>query len=497
MAERNSVVTPTPQELISLCAIDSDLYCRTFFPKAFRQKSPPMHRDIWGLLEDQEKRFVALEVFRGGGKTTLLRAFTSKRIAYGTSRTILYVSEAQDHSKRSLIWLKKQVEHNRLWASIFGLSPGKKWSDEWIEIEHKSLGVTCSVIAYGITGQVRGVNIDDYRPDLIIVDDACDLENTSTEDQKKKTEELIVGALIPSLAPRSDSTDAKMAMLQTPQAQGDAINLREHDPAWAFRRYSCFDDRGESQWPARWTTEELNEDKKAHVARNQLHIWLREMECLLTDASQLAFRAEWLKYWDVLPDGMVTYMGVDPLPPPSDRELNKGLRGKDSEAMVVIGVKGADRYLLEYATNSGHEPDWTIATFFRLLDKWHPLRARVEGIAYQRTLKWILEQEMSKRHRWVQINAVSDHRKKEIRIVQALNGIASNGHFHIHRTQLEFAADFASYSVVAKVGHDDRLDATAMALDEAASFPVDDTFAESILDEEKDLEPIGGWRRAP
>ena len=153
-------------ELINLSALDSDFYCRTFFPLTFRLETPPFHRDIWQLLEARAYRHIAIEVFRGGAKTTTLRTFTSKRIAYGMSRTIAYVLKAQDHSIKSLIWLKKQVEYNRLWAGTFGLSQGRKWSDEWIEIYNKHLDLSVSIVALGITGQTRGLNIDDYRPDL-------------------------------------------------------------------------------------------------------------------------------------------------------------------------------------------------------------------------------------------------------------------------------------------------------------------------------------------
>ena len=172
-------------EIVELAAVDSTFYAHHFFPKAFRQGTPDFHKELWGVLEHPGNRHVAIKVFRGGAKTTLLRCFTSKRIAYGISHTILFVSETQDHAIRSVEWIKKAVEFNRQWSEVFQLRPGKKWTGAEIEILHGVDDYPIRIIALGITGQTRGVNIDDYRPDLIVVDDPCNEENTATPEQRK------------------------------------------------------------------------------------------------------------------------------------------------------------------------------------------------------------------------------------------------------------------------------------------------------------------------
>ena len=113
------------KEAVQLGATSLTLYGKLFFPKTFRQDSPKFHEDIGRALYNPENRQVAVEVFRDGAKTTLLRTFTSQRIAYGISRTILYVSASQGHSILSLRWIKRQVEHNKLWAQTFRLQIGR------------------------------------------------------------------------------------------------------------------------------------------------------------------------------------------------------------------------------------------------------------------------------------------------------------------------------------------------------------------------------------
>lgn len=97
----------TLEEVIELAAVDGNFYARTFFPKTARQESPDFHKDMDTVLENPANRFVGFEVFRGGAKTTKLRLFASKRIAYGISHTIIFVGKSQDHAVKSIHWLKQ------------------------------------------------------------------------------------------------------------------------------------------------------------------------------------------------------------------------------------------------------------------------------------------------------------------------------------------------------------------------------------------------------
>lgn len=454
----------TPKELLLLAAEDSEFYSRYWFPKTVRQASPGFHKAMWEALEDPEARYVAEMIFRGGAKTTVARIFTSKRIAYAISRTILYVSETQDHAKRSVRWIKRQVMYNKPWAEFYRLRLGEKKTDEWLEIYHGIDEVPITILAVGITGQTRGINIDDFRPDLIVVDDPCNEENTATVEARKKTSDLFFGSLAKSLAPPTEAMDAKMLLLQTVLNGADLISTCMKDEQWRSLVFPCFKDDGTSQWEERFPTEFLLQEKQAHINRNQLPLWLREMECRIVSEATAAFRGSWLKDYEdgMLPENMVTFLFIDPVPPPSDRQLNMGLKGKDWEVLAVVGYHRGKYYLCEYRMNRGHEPDWTVAQFWELVDRWRPRRAQVESINYQRTLKWILEQSMKQRGRYVQLtDPETDRRKKSYRIIDALTGVCSSGEFYINRKKhSEFVEQFESYP---DVEHDDVIEAVAEA----------------------------------
>jgi len=484
-------------ELVELAASDPELYCRTFFPHTFRQRTPLFHRDIWAGLESRRNRYVATMVFRGGAKTTLLRAFTSKRIAYATSRTILYTSAAVEHAQRSVRWLRKAVERQDVWAKLFALTPGDKWGEEHLEIKHGIAGCTISVVPVGITGQVRGINIDDYRPDLIVVDDPCDEENTATPEQRKKVEDRFFGSLMQGLTPVSESPDAKMVLLQTPLNREDLVNQCVRDPAWTSYVFGILDEDNESRWAERYPTAEVMQEKREYSERNQLPIWLREKMCQVVSEATAYFRKEWLQYWEVYPKGLRVVIGIDPVPPPSELQLQKGLAGKDYEVLFVLGFAAGRFYVLEISAMRGHEPEWTENEFFRLMDKWKPVKVRVEGMGYQRTLKSNLERAMRRKKRFVQIDAVDDKRKKSVRIKDAFSGIGSQKRLYLHPSMLEFETQWVAYP---DVGHDDILDAGAMAVDCALDMDIfmggdedgDDPMIDSFQKDRKEE-----WRVSP
>ena len=467
------------EELVKLAAVDSELYAHSFFPKTFRQNSPPFAKDLWEPLENPSARLVNLLCFRGAGKTTRLRCFASKRIAYGISRTILYIGASERDAIRSVQWIRTQVEKNTFWRETFRLKAGRKWEETQIEIEHLTLGHTVWVLAAGITGSLRGINFDDYRPDLIVVDDPQTDETAATEEQRNKVSDLILGAVRNSLTPETEEPNAKLAMAITPQHRDDVSQQALRDPQWTSRVFPCWTKdtlelptlQQNSSWPERFPTKQLREDKESALRRNKLSIFLREMECRLVSPETSQFRPSWLNVRELPnsgPKGCFAVLGIDPVPPPSDRQMAKGLQGKDWEAHYVWGRHEGTYHLLDFARSRGHEPSWTVATAFTLARKWRVARIVFDAVAYQRTLKWLFEREMQRTGVYYQIVPIADGMKKYARISNVISGLATGGLLFIGPEHTEFATQFEQYGP-SYGGHDDDLDASALALQELSN----------------------------
>lgn len=442
-------------DVIKIAAQDNEFYERHFFPNTVRQASPEFHKKMDRLLWSG-KRYVGFMVFRGGAKTTKLRLFTSKRIAYGISHTILFVSNSQNHSMKSLEWLKRNIKFNTKWANTFQLRPGDKWSGEEIEIIHGVDEYPIRVIALGITGQVRGVNVDDYRPDLIVVDDPDNEETTGTIEQIQKTSNLFFGALGKSLAPVSEAPDAMMVLLQTPLSNGDLINTVCKDPTWASLQISCFNSKGESAWPARFSTEELLADKQSHIKRGQLALWMREMESEIIPEGGASFRPENLRYWDLLPDNAVYIICIDP--------ASSDSKTADDQAVGVLCANARGVYLVDYTAEKGEMPEVAVNKVLEYIVRYRPLGIYVESIGYQRVLAHMMEQAMLQRRIFTPVHQIQDRRPKANRIVQAIGKASGEGRLYVRETHTKFLAQYSRYAPLSKE-HEDVLDMVSMGLD--------------------------------
>lgn len=487
---------PDPKEILRLGATDMEFYGRQWFPRAFRMPPAKIHLEMWRKMEDPRNRYIAFKVPRDFAKTTIARVYASKRIAYGESKVMLIVGHTQPHAIRSVRWLKAKVDNETPWSKFFRLRKGQKWTDEWIELVHEVTGESIHVMAYGIYGGVRGVNVEDYRPDFILGDDLDDDDSPATDEQQIKLADRVMGAVRNSLAPPTDCPTAKFVIAQTATARGDLIQSLEKDSAWVTVSYSCFDENGKSNWEERYPTEFLLKEKQSYIDRDQLDVWLKEKEGKVVSKETSVFQLNWLKEYDLAipPVPMVNYLWIDPVPPPSPKQLKKGLRTKDYECLAIVGRSGLNYYLREYRAKRGHDPDWTLAQFWELVYKYNPRMVGVETVAYQRTLQWLLQKSMKARQRFLQIFEPDkeDRRHKVYRITDSLSGIAQQGHFFISRhAHGEFVGQWIPYP---NVPHDDIIESVA----NAARLAQNDIFDEDWYQEElESMNPLPKVRYAP
>lgn len=490
------------EEVIQLAAIDGVYFSQEFFPKTVRQASPLFHYDIWDMLENPANRLCSLQIYRGAAKTSILRLFAAKRIAYGKSHTILYIGKSEGHAVRSVQWIRRAVEYNHRYSQVFNLRKGKKWGGTETEVFHGIEDFPISILAAGIEGAVRGINVDDYRPDLIILDDVIADANAATSEQREKMVDLITGAIKESLAPASEDPDATLAMLNTPLNRDDASCRTEKDNEWAFMRIGCWTpesanlalEQRQSAWPERWTSEILRAEKKAALARNKASVFSREKECVLIAAETCDFKPTWLSHWSELPEYGTTILIIDPVPKPSEAQLQKGLHGKDYECHMAVRRYKHMFFCCEYKAKRGHDPSWSIATMFAMAHKWKVRKVIVETVAYQSTLAWLFEQEMKRRGIYYQIDEFVDKRGKRDRIVDGLNGPASQGEVYVHPTMSELITQFNDYPTV---DHEDVLECLAIGVADLSTGAIYEGEYETIEDDEDNIPALEDYRASP
>lgn len=467
-------------EIIKLGAKSGLFFNKHFFKRTTRNPYADFHGRVQAALDDPNIRFLNLQLFRGAAKTSLLRMFAAKRMAYNISRTILLLGSSETKANQTLRWLKSQVERNKVYTTTFKLAKGSKWDETQAEIWHHIDEDPIWLMSAGITTNVRGINFEDYRPDLVLLDDVISDESAATLEQRTKVNELVLGAIAEGLAPPIDNPNAKMVMMQTPLNDGDASMLAKTHPLWTTITIPCWTeatkdlvdtDQQISSWAARYPTKTLREAKKAAVATNTLSIFLREKEVRLVNPESARFKSGWLQFWDdkgapPITRGMVV-MAIDPVPPPTPGEVQKNVHTLDFEAIVVaMRSPEGNYYILDYATNRGHQPIWTATKVIEFFVRYKPLKLIFEDVGAQKAIGILLQQELQRAH----INLMFHYKKSSIpkfnRIVSAFAGIGYNKRLFCSKTHTQFIADFSAYD---RVQHDDLLDAAAAAVQDLIS----------------------------
>jgi predicted phage terminase large subunit-like protein len=93
-------------------------------------------------------------------------------------------------------------------------------------------------------------------------------------------------------------------------------------------------------------------------------------------------------------------------------------------------------------------------------------KAILDAVNYQRTLKWILEEEMKRRRLYYSIIPIADGMQKFARIVSVLHPLAAGGYLYVPPSASNFIEQFERYP---DGEHDDDLDASALALQELSN----------------------------
>src|SRR3990170_4154689 len=209
------------------------------------------------------------------------------------------------------------------------------------------------------------------------------------------------------------------------------------DPEWSPLCFGCFDEKGESRWPARYPTDVLMRSKEAHVRRSQYRLWMREWEGKIVSGEEKAIDITRFKMYDVLPETLDTVISLDP--------ASSENPDADEFAIAAVGMKGPDVYVLDYSTAKAVMPDKAANDTFSLGLLYSPRKIVVESNSYQRIMAWYLEQEMMKRRMFYAVERLEVKTKNSDRIMQTIPGLAAFGHFHIRPTHTKFLQQADEY----------------------------------------------------
>ncbi len=440
-----------------------------FFSRAilgFHDFDKMIHKPICDILQDEGRNRQIIVMPRTWFKSTMGSvAYPIWRSLNDPNVRILICQNSFTNAVKKLNSIKQIFENNQLFRSLFPeLLPGprSKWSNDVLTVNRSASHPEGTFEAAG-----TGSATTSRHYDLIIEDDTVSPEKDSMEIEMQQPTGLEIQKAIgwhklatPLLI---HPLKSKIVIIGTRWCEEDLIgyvmeNQKNYDVLTRAvtekdGKPASKEEGGTPAWPGRFNDEVLDEVAAALGPYMYATLMLNKP----TSAVNRTFRREWVHYYDSIdPAKCITCTTVDPAA--SDKEATGD---PDYNVVMTTGVhlELGLIYVLNYVRERMN-PGRLIDNIFIHQNLYSPVDVKVEAVAYQRTLKYWIEQRQKKLQRYFGITALANARVSKADRIRAMEPFFANNLIHIRPEMDQLERELFNFP--AARGHDDVIDALSM-----------------------------------
>lgn len=362
---------------------NAEFFIQFFLGQEIHLPVPEFHKDIFAVMVAlQIDRFVCA-VPRDHAKTTLAKLACIWYFLFSNYRFIVYLSNTSEIAIPATNDIVEFLKSDNF-VNVFG-------SCTFIIEQHgkglykfdlpESLGAkTCILRALGAGKQVRGINVDNKRPQLAVVDDLEDNDNIATAQLFMKLKKWVYGPFIKCL----DKFDNKVIWLGNMISKNSMLYENCNSKFWYSRRYGCLLANGKALWEDAWSIDKLMRDYAEYQEKGLADVWFAEMMNLPMASGSGLIEAEEITYKpEIMPrDHPIGFLTVD-----------LAISVEDWAHRTSIGIHSwVDNDYWQF--NLGHSERGMdpIALFWKLVElsqEWGYLAIGIESEGYQASLQFI------------------------------------------------------------------------------------------------------------
>lgn len=197
--ERRGILTARKAAVLRAIAPEEERYLdgydlewrewlKQYFPNAIYADLVDRHEKLYEWFDSLERGVKPppqIEIWaRGSGKSTTAEIGVNRVAAKLSRRFVLWVSEIQDQADSHVQSISTHLEKIGAEPLMNKMGRARGWRRNQLRTSHGF-----NVAAFGMDNTQRGVKIDEFRPDLIILDD-IDNRHDSVDNVEKKIEGL-------------------------------------------------------------------------------------------------------------------------------------------------------------------------------------------------------------------------------------------------------------------------------------------------------------------
>ena len=362
---------------------DSEFFIQFFLGDELTFPVPVFHKDIFHLMVALEIARIVCAIPRDHAKTTLAKLACVWYFLFSDYRFIVYLSNTSGIAIPATNDIVNFLKSENFVAT-FGHC-------EWL-VEQDGKGLykfrlpqafgnkLCILRALGAGQQVRGINVDNQRPQLAVIDDLEDNDNIATPELFLKLKKWMYGPFRKCL----DKFHNKMIWLGNMISQNSMLYENCESDFWYSRRYGCLLSSGNALWPDAWSIEKLMQDYLEYQEAGMADVWFAEMMNLPMASGSGLIEAEDITYKpEIMPrDHKLGFITVD---------LAISEQKWAHKQTIVIHIWVDEEFWQIPITYECRTND-PVALFYELVqiaNTWGIYTIGIESVAYQASLQYV------------------------------------------------------------------------------------------------------------
>lgn len=376
-------------ELVVKCI----LWGHHFMPRYFNKPTPLFHYELTERFFRQGNDYTACP--RGYGKTTLNQLCISYACANGLDEFIVLIEKTYTEAAEVLEAVREEFKMNdeilRVYGDLTKINT-KGMDQENIKDSEGDFFVNgVRLRAKGFDTPIRGLKSRHARPTRVVIDDCESDEHIDNVEQRQKYLNNYIKGVIPAV----DNETGVIKMFGTILHDDSLLNtlIKNHKG----KIYRAWDEDRNLLWASNWTVEKL-EKKREEMrieGKGDASFYQEYFNEPLSDEDQI-FRKEMFRYFNTLQLEEIKkkphriYTLVDPA-------ISKKTTA-DFTAIVTVLVDELNRVFVLEITRARLDPLETIKAIFAHYERHHPYYVGIETTAYQKALKYFIEEEKKRQN---------------------------------------------------------------------------------------------------
>ena len=209
-------------EIFEAAKNDPDFLAALATPEIYTYAWPPIFRGVWlWLLETvgKERNFdkLALGLPRGFGKSTVVKLFILYCILFTERRFILIMAATATLAENIMSDVFDMLDEPNIKAVFGDWRLGiEKDTNAMKKFGFRGRNIICAAIGAG--GSVRGLNLKNERPDVMVFDDIQSREDADSQEVSEKLYKWMLGTAMKAKSPKGCMTLFIANMYPTPHS---------------------------------------------------------------------------------------------------------------------------------------------------------------------------------------------------------------------------------------------------------------------------------------